>query len=346
MTSPLLQSPHRSPSVAAVRLRGLITLVVIVCGVVVLAAYARGEFSARWRITVDAATIGEGLVTGADVKLNGYAIGRVRAIDTVGYGRQRIALDLEPDQAAHLTNQVKARFTSSNMFGATGIELIPVPGGTPLRDGDLLVIGADSSQITVSGLFSRAGKVARELSSPEVLDLINLMVDNSRGLGRSMVAFLQIAAMLRDEQRGSLSKYLEVGAEMGSAVQRLTPLIVAGVVDLVEQTEYFGPKENRERTNRAIGGLNKRLLYPAGDLVAKHEKNFSTIITTALDLVIPISVAIGSLAPTYNGIPEIIANIRSAFPEVAGKPQLQLRIVATNFPQVVSALPQARRGGR
>lgn len=346
MSSLLPQSPHRSLSTLAVRLRGLIALVAIIASIAVLAAYARGEFDSRWRINVDAATIGEGLVIGADVKLNGFAIGRVRAIETVGYGRQRIALDLEPAHASHLTNRVKARFTPSNMFGATGVELIPMAGGRSLRDGDLLVIDPETAQITVSGLFSRAGKVAGELSSPEVLDLLNIVVENARDARRSMVAVLQIARMLRDEQRGSVSKYLRVGAEMGDAAQRLTPLIVSGVVDLVDQTEYFASKGNRERTNRAIGGLNHRLLYPAGDAVAKHEEDAATIITTALDLIIPISVAIGSVAPTYNGIPEVIENIRSAFPTVAGRPQLQLRVVATNFPQVVTALPRIRRGGR
>ncbi|MFW0789237.1 MlaD family protein [Gordonia sp. CPCC 205333] len=336
----------RALSPTTIRLRGIALLLVMICVGIVLSMYATGEFQNKFRVTVNASTIGEGLTTGADVKLNGLSIGKVRRIDTVGYGEQRIELELEPNQVVHLTDHVRARFASSNLFGATAIELIKTPGGAPLRDGATLSIGRDSTQVTVSDVFSRAGKLAATIGDPEVIGLLRLFVTNARGIGKSLVAFLNAGRMLRDNQIGPIRKYLATGAEISGAAESMVPLLVAGVVDLLEQAKFLGTERNRARTKRAIAGLNDKLLYPLGDLFRTHNGQFSKIAATALDLVIPVAVSIGSIAPAVDRIPELIANIRAAFPNVAGRPQLQLRIIATNFPQVTRSVGPNKVAGR
>lgn len=328
----------REAGKATLRVRALITIVVFCCLGALLAAYARGGFEEKFTITIDAERIGSGLVAGADVKLNGFAIGRVAEIETVGYGHQRIVAELEPHQVGQLTSQVRARFASSNMFGSTGIELINTGAGAPLKDGATVTIGADTTQVTVTDSLSRMSQIAAILSDDETLDLLQFFVTESRGIGTTMSVFLDTARMLRDEQRGSINKYLRVGAEMGAGVSKLAPLVVGGVVDLMHQAEYFGHQENRDRVNKAVGGLNGVLLRKGGDRLAEHAPDLVKILDTVMDLVIPIGFSLGTVAPTYNRIPELIAHIRGAFPEVAGHPQIQLELVAADFPQVIRSL--------
>lgn len=342
LSSPMKKSP-REASATVVRLRGLIALIVIVCAGLVLANYANGGFDEKFRVTIDAERVGSGLVTGADVKLNGFAIGRVSEIETVGFGRQRIVADLDPSQVGQLTDRVRARFASSNMFGSTGIELINIGGGRPLHDGATLVIGADTSQITVTDAFSKASRFVGALSDDDALDLLQYFAQQSRGIGTTLTGFLETARMMRDNQTGSVRKYLDTAAEMGVASAALMPLVVGGVVDMVREAEYFGHEENRRRVNKAIGGLNDRLLRRGGDALTPASPNLVKLVSTMADVIIPVAYSIGTIAPTYQRIPELITNIRNAFPTVNGRPQLQIDLVAATFPQVATSLAQ---GGR
>lgn len=338
------QGSPREASTATLRVRAVLTIIVMVLVGTGLTMFARGSFEDRFKVTINAERIGSGLVVGADVKLNGYAIGRVSRIDTVGYGRQRITADLERHQVGQLTDRVRARFASSNMFGATGIELINTGGGAPLKEGATLTIGADTTQITVTDAFSRVSRIAGALSDEDLLDLLQFLAREGRGVGSSMGAFLETAKLLRDGQKGSIKKYLRVADEMGVGVSKLAPLVVGGVVDLIHQAEPFGEQENRDRVNTAVDGLNDILLRKGGDALDDHSSDLVTVLDTFMDLVIPIGLSIGTIAPTYNRLPELIANIRRAFPRVAGRPQLELELVAASFPQVVGSL--ATRGSR
>ena len=47
------------------RLRGLVIAVVIITVAVLLSSYARGSFADRFGLTIDAATLGEGLAPGS-----------------------------------------------------------------------------------------------------------------------------------------------------------------------------------------------------------------------------------------------------------------------------------------
>ncbi|WP_340408199.1 MlaD family protein [Gordonia malaquae] len=334
----------REASQRTIRVRGFVAVFVITCLGLLLANYAKGGFDDTFRVTVNADRVGSGLVTGADVKVNGYAIGRVSEIETVGFGRQRIVLDLDPSQVGHLTDRVRARFASSNMFGSTGIELINVGGGSPLKSGATLSIGADTTQITVTDAFSRASRLVKALSDDETLDLLQFFADQSRGFGVTLTGFVETARMLRDNQIGSVRKYMRTAADMSAGASKLTPLIVGGVVDVVREAEYFGHQVNRDRVNRAIGGLNDVLLRRGGDALASASPDLVKVVSVLMDVVVPVAYSLGTLAPTYNRIPELIQNIRGAFPDVEGRPQLQLELVAATYPQVAMSLQTRGRG--
>lgn len=338
-------TPGRTASRRQLRMRGLIAVILLLCIGLVLTRYARGDFEDSFRVTVMADTIGDGLVTGADVKLNGFAIGRVAEIENSGFGHQRIELKLDRDQVGQLTDKVRARFASTTMFGSTGVELLNIGGGAPLEEGATLRIGADSTQATVTDALSKLSRIAGVLSDDDTLELLRFLTAETQGVGTTISALLGAARMLRDGQRGSLRKYLAVGAEMSSGVAEVTPLVVGGVVDLIAQAEFFGSEANRTKVNTAISGLNERLLRDGGDVLAAHQQELVDVVDVAMDLVIPIGMSLGTIAPAYGRLPGLIANIRGAFPEVAGRPQLQLELVAARFPQVLtSALARADGG--
>ncbi|MFX0580948.1 MlaD family protein [Nocardia nepalensis] len=328
----------RSARPWALRARGLLVAAVIVVAGLVITNYAQGKFADRFTITIDAATLGEGLAPGAEVKFHSFAIGTVRRVDTVGYGHQRIVLELDRTQAAALTDDVSARFSSSNVFGSSAIELVTEGKGAPLRENATLSIGENAANATVASVFRRAARLAQVLDSDDVRKVFDLLIDNSATLGPTVSAFFDMARVLADNQRAPLAHYLDIGAQTSVGVAETTPSAVDVILGVLDHSAYFGDSVNRERTRKSVSGVSEKLVVAVADLLRDKNPNLAEIIDTLLDLVVPIAASIGSVAPAYHRVPELIDAIGSAFPVVDGRVQLQLEVIVKNMPYLAESL--------
>lgn len=322
----------------ALRARGFVIAVVIVTVTLVVSSYAKGAFADRFQLTIDAATLGEGLAPGAEVKFRGYAIGSVREVETIGYGHQRIKVEIERNQASALTDDVTARFTSSNVFGSSAIELVAGSGGAQLKEHTILSIGENATNATVAGVFRRAAKLTQVLDSDTVRRLVDLMLDNATAIGPVLQSFFETARMLADGQQAPLSHYLEIGADMTGAFRDLTPSAGHAILAVLEQSAYFGEAENRARTNKATEGVDEAVLQGISQLLATNNPNLKPVLSGVLDLAVPIAISIGTVAPAYNRVPNLLRAMNEAFPTVDGHVQLQVELIATNMPYLADSL--------
>lgn len=328
----------RSAGPWALRARGFVIAVVIVTVTLVVSSYAKGSFADRFQLTIDAATLGEGLAPGAEVKFRGYAIGTVREVQTVGYGHQRIKVEIERDQASALTDDVTARFTSSNVFGSSAIELVAGSGGAQLKENTILSIGENATNATVAGVFRRAAKLTQVLDSETVRRLVDLMLDNASAIGPVLQSFFETARMLADGQQAPLSHYLEIGADMTGAFRDLTPSAGHAILAVLEQSTYFGEPENRARTNKATEGVDEAVLQGISKLLATNNPNLKPVLSGVLDLAVPVAISIGTVAPAYNRVPNLLRAMNEAFPTVDGRVQLQVELIATTMPYLADSL--------
>ncbi|WP_194815241.1 MlaD family protein [Nocardia sp. XZ_19_385] len=316
----------RSVGRLGLRLRGAVVAVVGVLATVAITQYAQGGFEDSFELTIDAATIGEGLAPGAQVKFRGLEIGTVSGVEIGAPGRQRIGLRLDPEQARVLTDNVSARFASSNVFGSTAIELVTAGAGDPLRSGTTLTIGADSANATVTGVLRRAGQLLALVDSEQLERISDFLAESSDSIGPVTAQLLEFARMLADRQRSPISRYLHIGAENSDGLRQSAPALVALLGDIFDNSTYYADPVNRAHTRLAIGGLQHVVIEGVTDILGKHNPNLATVIDGVLDLLIPLAASIGSIAPAYNRIDELILNIGSAFPIVDGKPQLQVEL--------------------
>ena len=143
----------RDPSLKAYFVRGLAFLAVAVVVAGLLLARYEGKFESRTEITAQLADIGDGLVSGADVRYNGFIVGTVDSIELVSVGGQNpkknVALVLSPAQAEGIPANTTARTVPSNLFGVNAVELIAPanPSSERLSNGD--VVEADTSEPTI-----------------------------------------------------------------------------------------------------------------------------------------------------------------------------------------------------
>ncbi|MEV0247562.1 MlaD family protein [Nocardia sp. NPDC050712] len=333
----------RSAGPPALRLLGVLVTVAVAATAVVLTGYGQGRFSDTFTLRVDTAAVGEGLAPGAEVKLHGYTVGAVRRVDTLGTNHQLLRLELERRAADQLTDRITARYSSSNLFGSTAIELVHLGGGKPLRDNMILPIAADSPSATVSAILRRAGHLTTVLDTESSRALFDLLTSFGGAVGGTLRSVFDIAAILTEDQRGSLGHYLGTTAELGEGAAALTPPVIDLIGQMLDSSAYFGEPGNRERTNRATNGLVEDMLAPLAGILTEHNGQLATVIATTMDLAVPIVISLGSIAPAYQRLPRLFDHIEQAFPIVGDRVQLQLQLqlVADRFPYLLdSALSQ------
>ncbi|MBY6350276.1 MlaD family protein [Rhodococcoides corynebacterioides] len=322
----------RSAGPRALRVRGLAVAVVLVLAGVVLTSYARGEFESRFDVTFDSASVGDGLAVGSDVKYRGLPVGRVDEIEPVGFGRQRVHAHIEPAVAEVLTDDLTARFSSATVFGATVIELFSEGRGAPLDENATVELGDDSETATVTGVFRRLADLTDVLDADNTDRVLDLMSRVSTNFGDGLKPFFDTAQMMAETQRSPLSWKLVRGAELGDGLRESIGPVVDVVSQVVASSEYFEDPANRDRAIKAMSGLGTGLSVPLGDLLRDNNPYLKPLLDTALDVLIPVALSTGTLAPAYQRVPNVLQGIEDAFPTVDGRTQLQLQVIVNSMP--------------
>ena len=336
----------RSAGPATLRLRGLAVAVAAAVLAGGLTAYAQGAFDSPFELTLDAASVGDGLTPGSEVKFRGLSIGTVDEIETVGFGRQRLELAIDPSQAGELTDTMQAQFSSSNVFGSTAIELVSDGTGNPLAANSTLEISGNQRGATVTGVFRRVADLTAVLDTERVQHLLDILANSSVEVSRNLKPYFDTAQMMADNQIDPLAWKLHRGAELGDGMANLIPPLLDLVVGVVDKSVYVEAPADRARTIAANDGLSYQLLVPVGDLLKKNNPDLTKLLSTTLDLLVPITASIGTFAPSYNRVPQVLDGISDAFPVVDGKPQLQLDLIVKTMPNLAGAVAAHEEAGR
>lgn len=145
----------RNPSLLQYVLRGVAFLLVMAIVAALLIMRYQGVFSSMVPVTAKMHDVGDGLISGADVRYNGLIVGSVKSIglddsDATGSAQLKIVdIDLVPDQADGIPANVTARTVPSNLFGVNSVELVPPANPSTDRISDDAQIPADTSLPTI-----------------------------------------------------------------------------------------------------------------------------------------------------------------------------------------------------
>lgn len=159
--------------------------VALVAGIGVVAV---GLFQNRFTDTVPLVVMSQraGLVMNPDarVKLLGVPIGRVRAIEDLPDGRAAIHLELDPDELAHIPENVVVDIASPTVFGAKSVEFVPPPhpSSQMLQPGQVL----DSQHVTVefNTVFEQLTSVLAKIDPAKLNETLGALASAFDGRGR------------------------------------------------------------------------------------------------------------------------------------------------------------------
>ncbi|MET9485463.1 MlaD family protein [Nocardia sp. NPDC006630] len=124
------------------------------------------------RIALHTEHIGDGVVDGTQVMLDGVTVGEVVGIAPDEQGTQRITVQLNKSQLAGLDSSLRLDYAPSNLFGISELELRRGTGGSPLLPDTVIdLTGPRSSLIydaTMSNLMRNLTEVTTDVLTPEL----------------------------------------------------------------------------------------------------------------------------------------------------------------------------------
>ncbi|CPR13253.1 organic solvent resistance ABC transporter periplasmic protein [Mycobacterium bohemicum DSM 44277] len=346
----------RAPSSRSLRIRGLIAAVVLAVAVGALYQLGTGGYADTYKLTVVADAVGEGLSPGAEVKFRGLTIGTVKTLESFGYNKQKMTVELEPAQAKALAADTTARFMSSNTFGLAAVELISSGVGPRLRPNQTLLIGADVQSSSITGLLRAGEKLGKIVDSPDVSHIIEVLrrhADLTEPVTRS---YFDLAKMLVDSQRTPFSQSLSVFASVVNGASDTIPLIKLAY-DLLNGMAFLAQRDGVERTNLILDQTAK-LLFKSDDLFARNVSWLVPITSSLTDVMLPQMYTLGSLAPAYDRLSGLLDRTSAAFPVIDGKVRMRVEVALEAMPGLPAALapqppgppgppaPAPRGGGR
>ena len=327
----------RAPSARSLRIRGLIAAAAL--GIAGIALYQLGTdgYADTFKLTVVAESIGEGLTPGAEVKFRGLTIGSVKSLQSVGYNKQKITVELEPRQARALAADTTANFMSSNTFGLAAVELVSSGTGPRLRPNQTLLIGANVRSASITGLLRQGQKIGRMVDSPDVdhiIEIVRRHADLTEPVTRS---YFDLVKMLVDSQKVPFSHSLSVFASVVNGASDSIPLIGLAY-DLLNGMEFLAHPDGVERMNLILDQTAK-LLFNMDHIFAKNISWLAPFIGAVMNVLLPMSYTMGSFAPYYDRLSGLLDRTSAAFPVINGKVRMQIEVVLDTMPGLAAALP-------
>jgi hypothetical protein len=332
------------------RIRGLIAAVVLGIAVIVLYQLGTGGYSDTFKLTVVTDELGEGLTPGAEVKFRGLTIGSVKTLESAGFNRQKITVELEPHQARALAADTTANFMSSNTFGLAAVELVSSGTGARLRSNQTLLIGANVRSTSITGLLRQGQKIGKMVDSPDVdhiIEIVRRHADLTEPVTRS---YFDLIKMLVDAQKVPFSHSLSVFASVVNGASDAIPLIGLAY-DLLNGMEFLAHPDGVERMN-VILDQTAKLLFNMDGIFAKNIAWLAPFMKSMMDVLLPLSYLQGSQAPVYDRLSGLLDRTSAAFPIINGKVRMQIEVTLDAMPGLAAALPSPpptpapQRGGR
>lgn len=315
----------------ASRVLGVVVVVIVVAAYVAWNAYNHRAIPDRLRIQLRTEQIGEGIVPGASVRLDGVAVGKITDVMAVEQGRQVLTLELDGSQTAGLTDSFTVDYAPENLFGISTVALRAAPGGAPLHDGQVIDLAGKVADVTMGALLRSLTETSTEVLTPKLSELISQFDTDLRAFTPMLEAVITTSRVIADTQRYP-SSYLiaQYGSFLGGfgAFTSSTFVLTSALLDIeIFQTE-------RERYNASVGVIrNGVLLGAAGTFRALY-----TALGGFLNPLTPIIEALNSTLPdpatAQAQLTELLARLDRIFAETPDGPMVNLEVTLRGVPAI------------
>jgi virulence factor Mce-like protein len=217
-------------STTARALAGLGAIVAAVAVVALAVGLFRGDFTETVPVTVVSDRAGLVMNPDAKVKMRGVEVGRVASIATQSDGQAVLKLDMNPSQLHLIPSNVNVDITSSTVFGAKFVDLVPPkdPSAEKLHSGQ--VIQGQHVTTEINTVFQRLVTVLDKIDPAKLNETLGAVATafDGRGekIGRTLEDFNAFLAKI-NPSLPNLSRDIEASVPTFTAYGDAAPDLIA-----------------------------------------------------------------------------------------------------------------------
>ncbi|WP_433561198.1 MlaD family protein [Nocardia sp. CA-151230] len=291
------------------------------------------------RVQVVAEQLGDGIVTGSQVRLDGVLVGSVESIDSAGPGRLRMTLALTESRLPGVTDSLSLLAAPGNLFGISELDLQRGTGGSPLRSGTVIELTGPAAQrlsdATTGALLRQLGQTTNQVLTPQLADVLRQVSTDSKAFTPLFEAMVTTSRSIADTQKYAPSYLIGQYAGMLAGL----PPFLTGTIQLLDSLDHMEPL----RTDRAA--FDKTVAAIADDLLPGATHTLTTAREELNDYagyLIPLLAALGAMVSTPQQssaeLHELLNRLGAAMPDGPDGPTLNLRITLSGVPVLSSIL--------
>lgn len=331
------------PGVAVDKRRSLLVGAValaLVAAVVIASMLYRGlRDDDSLHIALHTEQIGDGVLTGTFVRVDGVQVGKVDEIAPVAGGTQRISLRLDRSQLHGIDDSLRVDYAPANLFGISEIELRPGSGGAPLRAGSTIeLIGQRSGAVydaTMGGLLRGLSQTGNALLTPQMATVISQVAGDVHGFTPLVQALISVAQTITDNQTmpsselvGRLGPAFDGGGRFAGATIQ--------VLDLIRNIPRL--QDNRDSYDAGTAALTDSVL-PA---LAGFGDRAGSELSGSTDAVAPVLAVLAQMVPRPQrsgaDLTELLRRLRAGLHDTPDGPVLDTEIDVRGVPVLAPLL--------
>jgi phospholipid/cholesterol/gamma-HCH transport system substrate-binding protein len=272
---------------------GLATVAVIAGIVAVAVGLFRGSFTEAVPVTIVSPRAGLVMNPDAKVKMRGVQVGKVASIESRPNGQAALHLAMDPSELRLIPANVLVDITSTTVFGAKFVELVPPADPSPqrLRAGQVL----DSKHVTVeiNTVFQELTSVLSKVDPVKLNETFGAIASAVNGRGHKigqMLSDLDSFLATQDRSLPALSHDLAVFPAVANAYADAAPDLIATAANATRISQTIVDEQRNldaflissiglaDIGNEVVGGnrqaLTKvlHLLLPTTDLTNQYHE--------------------------------------------------------------------------
>ncbi|MFF0491989.1 hypothetical protein ACFYTQ_23415 [Nocardia sp. NPDC004068] len=307
------------------RVLGACAVLITVLGVVAWRAAPETKSANDIHVTLVTTTVGEGVGSGTDVRLDGMRVGSVAEVASAGPGRQHIDLTLQRSQLFGLTDALSVDYAPGNLFGISALQLHSGSGGDVLTDGttvDLTGPRADRVRdATLAALLGSTGTLTDDVLTPKLAELLRTASHDISAFTPLLRAVGTTARSFAETQLMPPSLLFD---RFGSVLAGLPPML-AGALRIVYSAytnQYFQTPEHIAKYSEMFDKIQYELLPTVTRTATTGNQYFGGFIPIATAILDQLSGSIGDPAASAPRLRELLERLGVAFHDTPDGPVL------------------------
>ncbi|MEU7144589.1 mammalian cell entry protein [Nocardia sp. NPDC046473] len=333
---------YSMPGVSMTRRGSLVigALALVTTAVVILGW--RGVFdnadADRVRIQLHTEQIGEGVIPGTKVRMDGVTVGKIATIASAGQG-QLITLDLNRTETASLTDAFTVDYAPDNLFGISALTLRRATGGAALHEGtviDLAGRNADKvTDVTMGSLLRSLTETSTEVLTPKLTELITRFNGDLHAFTPLLQSMVTLSRAVADTQRYPTPYLLDQYAALFGGLGSFTSATFR-LLDAVMNIEVF---VNDRAKFDAFIGMVVNDVFPAigqvGDAARGQFLGYAQMLTPLLEAM---AATVPDPQRTRAEGTELIDRLNRMFADTPDGPAVNVDVVLRGMPGIATPL--------